>query len=462
MTSILLLIILISLLIFNYLWFRKIFHPAIIFIFFFTLSVLNGVMNTNGWDYYLNWITVGVIGGGAFIFTLCSVGVDAILQLVRTRTYVIPFCVEQLSVHQERKRAQAIHIPLWVYLTSLIFLLLTAVLMFKRVENIVYATGYQGNPLHALTEYTRLTKFEQVDTSVRGILGQMFVASQAMSYAWGYIMLRNFFSKERKKDWLALINFLVALVIPLTSGARAGLVIVVFATIIYALIFFSQEELAFRKKYRRKTAIVVSAIALSGVILFRPLVTLMGRDTGTMSTFDYISFYLGAPVKNLDMYLCDTLPTPIVTHSQYWGQQTFAILYESIAHWTGNEAVKYWNDWQPFQEYNGHGLGNVYTTYYPYIFDWGILGAFIAIAVTAILCQWLYSHVVNYSLLPYNTLQLSTIMYGFVAYGLMMSFYLNFLVTNVVSSAFIRIFAVWVFISVALYFLNKVQRYPAK
>lgn len=457
MTSVLLLIILIVLLTFNYWWFRRVFHPAIIFIFFFALSVLNGIINIATWDFYLNWVTVGVIAGGALIFTVCSVGTDAVIQLVRTHEFLPPFKLQMQQNEKKKKPAKPVIIPLWVYLVSIAFLLITAVLMLKKVESIVYATGYQGDPLHALTEYTRVTKFEQTDTSVRGVLGQMFVISQAMNYAWGYVALRNLFSSARKIDWLAWINFVLASLIPLTSGARAGIVSVVFAILIYVLIFFSQENVEFRTKYTKKIAFAVVGIAVIGVLAFRPLVMLMGRDTGSINTFQYISFYLGAPVKNLDMYLSGSLAVPIVVTSQYWGQQTFAIFYESIAHWTGQTIVKNWTDWQPNQSYHGHRLGNVYTTYYPYIFDWGIIGAFVAIAVTAVLCQWLYSHVLNYSLLCYNTLQLSTITYGLVSYGLMMSFYLNFLVTNIVSSSFIRMFIVWVAISVGLYVLESVK-----
>ena len=425
----------------DYSLFKKIYHPSILFVFFFVLSVFNGILNYSSWDFELHWITVFVIGFGATIFSL--------------------FCLVTMKLTHKKNESgnvenQQIVVPLWIGVLSLLFVMVSSWLYWKAVVDVVVSNGGTSDMFRAMVEYDRLTKFSDVDTSIRGFVGQLYVAVQAISYVWMYIFLRNLFAERRKIEWMAIPNMVLSGLLPLVSGGRAGVITFVIAFVVMFLVFFTNQPQSFVKRYFKYICAGIITISVAGLLLFKPIVNLLGRDTGNETIFSYISLYLGAPIKNLDMYLSGTLVNPINVKSNFWGEQTFAILYGSFSHWTGNEVVKQWDVWQPYQEINGHSLGNVYTTYYPFIFDWGIIGAFVAVAIIAIVMQLIFELVENHRLMKYSSIKISTLVYCYASYGIVFSFYLNFLITTTVSSAFLRFILVWVFCSYALTLCNYV------
>lgn len=66
------------------------------------------------------------------------------------------------------------------------------------------------------------------------------------------------------------------------------------------------------------------AIALVGLASFKPLLSLMGRKAGDSTMYEYLSIYIGAPIKNLDAYLTNSMSPSLAVKSTQWGDMTLA------------------------------------------------------------------------------------------------------------------------------------------
>ena len=419
----------------------KIYHPTILVLVPFILSILCGLLNYANWGYKLHWITVFVVGGGLLTFVVVS-------QLA---TFIVKKCCKKRGQYMQR-RGTSLRLfddgPAYriICLAGIAFSMVTAVLLFLKVREIVFNNGIEATGITVLSEYDRLSKFSGVDVSSRGMIGQLATAANALSYIWGYLFLKSIMSNHRKMAWGYGFNLLCSACIPLLTGARAGLICLVISLTAMSLILFDQEKKVISKK-AKMTICFFCVFGLIGLLIcFKPIVQAMGRNTGDVDSFEYVSTYLGGSIMNLDMYLSDTEANPIEARPEKWGEQTFAVLYESFAHWSGNDAVKKWNEWQPFQEANGHDLGNVYTVFYTFIFDWGIAGSFIAIGVVSFVSTVLYCSATSDGASMGSFISLPIVVYSFVSYGLVFCFFHNFIVTTTVSSGFIRYLIVWAFV----------------
>ncbi|HFI0335478.1 TPA: O-antigen polymerase, partial [Streptococcus suis] len=122
--------------------------------------------------------------------------------------------------------------------------------------------------------------------------------------------------------------------------------------------------------------IILFAILL--LIIFVASLNLFGR-TNNYNGFHYLFIYLGAPLYNLSTFISST---SVPVQQEYFGQQTFISFYNYILPKFGLETITLDI---PFVRYNGmYGLGNVYTTFYQFLYDFGAIGVPIFISIIAV------------------------------------------------------------------------------
>lgn len=168
----------------------------------------------------------------------------------------------------------------------------------------------------------------------------------------------------------------------LISGGRNSLIQLGVAALTYWALFRRQNNRWKGMRLGFRTVLKFVAIALVGLASFKPLLSLMGRKAGDSTMYEYLSIYIGAPIKNLDAYLTNSMSPSLAVKSTQWGDMTLASTRASFPQIFGKTVLD-WMQWQPFQRYGERSLGNVFTTYYAFIFDWGIAGAMLAIVLIA-------------------------------------------------------------------------------
>ena len=109
-------------------------------------------------------------------------------------------------------------------------------------------------------------------------------------------------------------------------------------------------------------------------------------------------------------------------NNEIWGSQTFVSIIRWLGPKFGIENYYYQLD-LPFRRINGFSLGNVYTTFYPYIYDFGYLGEICLVVLMAIIVQCVYEICKRTKLK--NSPSIPILLYGYMYSSIVLSFFSN-------------------------------------
>ncbi|WP_281775463.1 O-antigen polymerase [Bifidobacterium ruminantium] len=408
-------------------------EPSVLFVLGFILSTFNGLTNYQAWNFNLSLQTYVVVVIGALLFLVTSYAVKSSFHAVmfgRKRS-------------REYKKPRNITLPLWVYIAGLLFTCLSLLIVSRHVIAVTLPYGGNGSLSQAIGLYDKVNKFSTKSVGISGLASLMCLSVNAMAYVWLFLAMRSFVIQTLKKDYLALVNALATVPMTLMLGGRNTLIQLGVAIFTYWLLFRRQNNNWKSTRLRFRTVawcIVVIAISL---ISFKPLLSLMGRKTDATSTYEYLSIYIGASLKNLDAFLTNSMNPALAVGPTQWGDMTLASTRASFPQLFGKTTID-WMRWQPFQRYNGEELGNVFTTYYAFIFDWGFIGAMVAIVLIAALSQLCYENVVY--ALQYGTsgVPLSMMLYGAIGYCCAFSFFSNRWFSTMFNQIMLKDIVIWI------------------
>ena len=99
----------------------------------------------------------------------------------------------------------------------------------------------------------------------------------------------------------------------------------------------------------------------------------------------------------------------------------------------------------PFRNINGLNLGNVYTTFYPYIYDFGYIGEFLLVLIMAIISQVIYELTKNAKTNTHPLL--SVLVYSNIINCLILSFFSNKFYENIISIEMIKKVIFWILLN---------------
>ena len=95
----------------------------------------------------------------------------------------------------------------------------------------------------------------------------------------------------------------------------------------------------------------------------------------------------------------------------------------------------------PFQSVNGYPLGNVYTTFFSWIYDFGYGGILPFTIIMALVTQLFYRRVRFHVGSPYGVMYV--LIYSYMAYALFFSFFGNKFYGEIATSNFIKYLLFW-------------------
>jgi oligosaccharide repeat unit polymerase len=174
------------------------------------------------------------------------------------------------------------------------------------------------------------------------------------------------------------------------------------------------------------------------LLSFQSLVDLLGRTSSIRENlFDYLAKYSGAQIKNLDIFLQEQTSNKSVI----WGKNSFYTLIQWLGPYIGITDNNYNLD-LPFRAVNGYGLGNVYTTFYAYIYDFGYNGMLILVGIMAVVSQYFYEKCKHTFSNGYP--RLSEMIYGLIAGALVLSFFSNKFYELIFGRIFIGTLMCWI------------------
>lgn len=325
-------------------------------------------LNYNNWGLdTFSEKTVFVVGGGAIWFTFCCILFSG-KNKVRLKTH---FKKEINFNNVNTKRIK-----------TFLFLLIGLGFLTILVRIKVYASFF-GSNLNVASLIWSVR--ENATVGSREFVLPLFVKipsiiNSLVSYFTVWLLALQLHSKRRDKQ-LTLLFFSHIFVVCLDSilgGAKGGLVDLLSRFLFFYILiyYYKQQSIIFPRSLFYKLVILFCVCVLG----FKSLNTMMGRPVEDEKSVDLFSIYCGAEIKNLDTYLQNTVN---YGKSKYWGGTTFNNFYAYIGK-TDNDYGAIW------EYYDGQMLGNVYTQFYPFHRDWGIIGVFLILILISLIVMFFY------------------------------------------------------------------------
>ena len=418
MIFLLLAILIVLLIIAYFLGDHNILEPAFIFTLSITFGVLWACMYARKWELGLHLNT----------FLVISIGVMEFIIVCRlTHLSFINFRSEK-GVYQnhffnDKKISTAILVLI------IVLILITIYFSVKEI------TSWADVPMSSLMEASRKvdnTKFldgEQFRFSKVTDLCRLVV--NACSYLFCFLFTNELLQK-RINIFYGIIIFWGIICQALTGGRSEAINIILSIALFYLMNLYIQKNT--NSFLSQKLLIELGILALVLIASFKGIGVIMQRSISD-GTMDYLATYLGAEIKNLDIFLQEPRPKSIA-----FGSQTFVYLVIPIGKKLGIIHARYALD-LPFRYVKGYNLGNVYTVFYPFIYDFGYKGLVILTAIMAMLSQLIFEAARDAKRIVWFVI--FNMLYAKVATSLIFSFFSNKFFENNFTIAWVKQVVIW-------------------
>ncbi len=293
---------------------------------------------------------------------------------------------------------------------------------------VVFQNATSRNPLTAAGEYYVANKYGHLtyDPSYFSIIQYLNIGSM---YIYLYILLNNIVCKWKNEIGLYAL-FGVGVIISLMQGTRNTLFMVVISGIVMFLILSSIRD-GWIPNIRFSSLWKVLLGVFAVVALFQISLILTGRSSTEFTFSELVYTYLGAPLKNLELYLNENHEKASI-----FGGQTFLQTYKKLYSMTNNPAFNVTSVYK-YRWVGKHSLGNVYTMLMPLYNDFGLFGMYLIMALIGFITEWQYEAIRHMK--KYAYIKNSVILYAYVSFTIAFAFFSNKYFETVVSMAFIYV-----------------------
>lgn len=280
------------------------------------------------------------------------------------------------------------------------------------------AYGFASDFFEAMVQYKIITTFKDADAILvpspwfRGPL-------LAMGSCFAYFSIYVFFKQKIFANKFSLIYssvIMLYIIYSLMGGGRSETFRVVTACIFtwYFFVRIRQGESFNIGPVLLKIMLLLAAVSL----FFISFIYIVGRSQDDMDFEAVIMamfIYAGAPIFNLDIYL----QNPWEQTYGMFGELTLIRLRNWLGGKLGDSSLLYELD-LPFLSYKNYNLGNVYTTFYAFIYDFGFMGVVVLTGIMAVVCIWLYNKV-NFVHMSSKRTGVHVICYAYLVNDIVMS-----------------------------------------
>lgn len=372
--------------------------PSISFCFPFVVCTFVAILNITNWSLNLNLTAFLIVLLGVLSFILGTFTIKYGSALLRKNKH--------LSTLNDNI---IIDIPKIKLLIFLIFQILVRILQYYAIRRNVGGGSFNSmiSSYHYMSEQNTLT-YDPFFIRFGNIL------CNASGYLLGYILINNYF-KNKKNSKLLVFNVIISILGSMFSGQRTDAFAIIMAIFAYYFILVNRTQ-KWGINFSIKRVTVFLLIIVLFVISFRSLGMLLGRGSD-INPSDYFFSYLGAQIKNLSIITSNGF-----FHSNIWGVNTFQQLYGVIGKSNNNALL---NNNYTYNFVNGHPLGNVYSTFEPYFLDFGLKGVVIISYIMGMFSQYVYGRVKYISNSKNRYIDYNAILYGYIYFPIVFSFFSN-------------------------------------
>lgn len=344
-------------------------NPVNIFCIVFLLSELICLSNVTNFAIKFHWTTFFVLLFSMTLFTFLS-------------RYI--YKNKKKGLKKNKVKLKKIVIDKKILIALIILQVLTIIAFIVYLYNITdyYNThfAYDGKIYgfsNMIKLYDTLTKF-WVDTflKIKVSIPLVYRIGNPITYGCAltmiYIVVNNYIV-EKKVHLLEVVPIILLCINIYINGSRSPIFrLLTMAIILYYILSRFNSEKKISRKQNIKFVIVVGLILIVFGILMVCVMSLIGRKFTVNSLNEYVFTYIGAPLVNFDNYIAKN---GFKSHTWLLGAQSLKSMYNYIGKWTHNNTLLTYPTINVFTySNNGIEIGNVYTTFYPWVYDLGVFG----------------------------------------------------------------------------------------
>lgn len=271
----------------------------------------------------------------------------------------------------------------WKIIFQIVFIVITIILMYFEVKRIAKIAGYTDGGIFTMINYFRnlsilyTTELLDKGQGINLIVSQMRKICEVMCYVNIYFLMNNIFFQniKNKKNLGYLLIVFLNILLALLTGGRMQIVIYIIAAVFILLVLLQSKYnyVEIIKKHSKKIAFLVVFI----IIGFYVMLPLTGRKNN-VDIVSYMSFYLGASIPSLDIYLDNP------TEPETFGEETlrgFQMVLYKIG--INKKISPISTQWINFNVDDTNIMSsNIFTSGKRYYHDFGFIGI--------IICQFIF------------------------------------------------------------------------
>lgn len=407
----------------------EIISPSVLFSASFFFSSLCALGNEKRWSLCLNDKTFFVISGGVLEFIIVSFIVRSFFKKTcfNKKSRIITSKYYDL---QDNKLLEYKRFSYFLFFIQTIFCFIVARSIEKTtgISNIITAGAYMNA--------TNMPNFVGNKLNLSKLSLVLMNFNYAAGFFFGFEFLKQLILNNKEKI-VFFYNMLIGILTPLMVGSRGATVYAVISLYIYYYLLLNEKK-NWETPINIKNFFLIMVVAALVIFLLPVTAQLFGRQVG--NTTEYLSGYIGAEIKNLDMFITSNV-LPIRTG--IFGKETFINIMQPISHIFDLNIPQYSLD-LPFEYINGYGLGNVFTTFYPWLYDFGYVGVAIMTFIMSFVTEIIY----DFARFGNNIYKpaLSVLLYGYLASFVSLSFFSNKFFENI-NTSLVYIIFFWILLT---------------
>lgn len=352
--------------------------PPVVLVTGYTFSIICASVNVEKWGINLHFNTFFVLVYGTLLFIFTGYFVKKYIQKSNNGT----FKNNLVNIEVNYKY-------LYVYIVFQI------VVMILWCWNICTVTDSLGNFNSFSERMVAFRKWSSYSTSwlnnyVYIFINQFNQISSLSPYIIIYFIINEYILNKKVNNLLFFSVSLSILQIFLT-GARGGVVYLVFISLLYYCVLY---KFHYNQFFNIDKKLILKFIILFfvGSISFYYIKALVGRGAGDIkieNIIPYLTMYAGGSIQLLDMFLQNPIEV-----SNIWGKEVFSTLNFQLIRLGILDIQPYISHLEFRTASTGVFLGNVYTAYRSYIYDFGFMGLTILPVIFSFIVNFLYYNII--------------------------------------------------------------------
>lgn len=381
------------------------FFPAIIVCAVYLLTTFFAILEIDKWNIYIsgNTFLILIIGLGTYFFV--AFFIMGLQRYTRQPLNNTQYLFSNL---------QDVDTIVMVFLD-----LISVFITVKYIHEVEQSIGLKWSLIDFSALANMYREMSTSDMQFDGISsisnhGSLFIC--ALSFVCLYVFIIHAINKQKHNVvWyiFRMIPLGCYIICMLSVGSRGGLLQMVVAVVIMYYIVSQSKNLE-QGQAQFKQIVKYALLATLILYIFVWLKNVIGRESDYL-ILDYLAEYIGAPLKNFDTFVNSGNHNT----SGIWGKETFPTILRTIGWLTGNTELMNLKLYKEFNVYNGMSLGNVYTAFREYYYDFGIAGVVILSAIHSGLYTTLYLKLRRCSLQTYlNRFNVSLLIFSYISIGL--------------------------------------------